>query len=538
MQSIRCLIGCIEDNIKNLNTVYKEILFRLSPKDASSEDVLREVSAKELKIKPSRIVRLDVVRRSIDARRKDVLLQLTLGVHVDVIEERERMFIPQYRDVSSEKPVIVVGAGPAGIYAALRLIERGMRPIVLERGKSVEERRRDIQKLYRREGVDADSNFAFGEGGAGTFSDGKLYTRSKKRGNVARAMEILVYHGADPGILIDSHPHIGTDKLAKIIVNMRHTIIKYGGEVLFSARVDDLILENKKIKGVVAAGKEYRADNAIFATGHSARDVYRMLNRHKVILEPKDFAIGLRLEHPQHEIDCIQYHNKSGRGEYLPAAEYSFVTNIDDRGVYSFCMCPGGVVVPASTGPCQQVVNGMSSSRRNGQWANSAMVTSVGGKELAAMRYKGLFGGLDFQGALEEKAFVAGGSNLTAPGQLLPDFINNKTSSVLPRTSYTLGASSVNLREMLPSILGDRLAKGLDVFGRKASGFISQNALLLGVETRTSSPIRIPRNERCMHIEIEGLYPCAEGAGYAGGIISAAMDGEKCAEMIEIPFNL
>ena len=340
----------------------------------------------------------------------------------------------------------------------------------------------------------------------------------------------MVYHGADPNILIDSHPHIGTDKLAKIIVNMRKTIIKWGGEVHFNTRVMDLIIDNNKILGVIASEKEFRAESVILATGHSARDVYRMLDKYKVLLQPKDFAVGFRLEHPQHEIDCIQYHNSNGRGEYLPAAEYSFVTNIEDRGVYSFCMCPGGVIVPAATGPFQQVVNGMSSSGRNTQWANSAMVTSVGTNELKAMNYTGLFAGLKFQEEIEKRAFVSGGGDLTAPAQLLPDFVKGKESSSLIGTSYKLGVNSVNLRSLMPSILSDRLVKGLDVFGRKAPGFISQNAMLLGVETRTSAPLRIPRGENCMHLEVRGLYPCGEGAGYAGGIISAAMDGEKCAE--------
>lgn len=512
--------------------MYREIQIRVRPIDAGDENRLKALVSKQEKVAVERILQMDIVRRSIDARQREVMLNLVIGVHIDRMEEQDRVFLPAYREVHKGEAVIIVGAGPAGLFAALRLIERGFRPIVLERGKAVEDRKKDLNKLYKTGCVDEDSNFGFGEGGAGTFSDGKLYTRSKKRGDVRRAMEILVYHGANPKILVDAHPHVGTDKLPGVIVNIRKTIEKYGGEIHFNTRVSDLLIRDHQIYGVVADGQEFLARNVILATGHSARDVYRMLHRQSVSMETKDFAVGLRLEHPQYDIDCIQYHSKEGRGEWLPAAEYNFVTNIDGRGVYSFCMCPGGVVVPAATAPGQQVVNGMSSSSRNTPWANSAMVTAIGKAELEQMNYQGLFAGMEFQETLEKRAWEEGGGGLCAPAQVLTDFLTGRLSSQLPATSYKPGVKSSLISSWLPELLYRRLAAGLKVFGQKAPGFITSKALLLGVETRTSSPLRISRNEHLMHPEIMGLYPCGEGAGYAGGIISAAMDGEKCAEAI------
>lgn len=513
--------------------MYREIEIKLSPEEAANPEAVRRIAGRKAGVELQRIKHVDILKRSVDARQRDVMINLSVGIHLDQVEPKQKVFMPVYRDVSGGRRVVIVGAGPAGLFAALRLIERGLCPVILERGKAVEGRKKDLAQLYKTGQVNEDSNFGFGEGGAGTFSDGKLYTRSKKRGDVQRILEILVWHGADENILIDSHPHIGTDKLPGVIVNIRKTIERFGGEVRFDSRVTDILLQGAAIRGVVVNGEELLADDVILATGHSARDVYRMLQRRSVYMETKEFAVGLRLEHPQQQIDCMQYHNQSGRGAYLPAAEYSFVTNIENRGVYSFCMCPGGVVVPAATGPGQQVVNGMSASGRNTPWANSAIVTSVGTGELERMNYRGLFAGLDFQEALERRAWEEGGQNLFAPAQVLTDFLNGKPSNILPRTSYKPGVSSSLISEWLPEIIYRRLREGISYFGGRAKGFVTDQALLLGVETRTSSPLRIPRGkERLVHPEICGLYPCGEGAGYAGGIASAAMDGEKCAESI------
>lgn len=513
--------------------MYTEITVRIRPEEAADDEILRREVACSLKIDAQRVKHTDIIRRSVDARRKTVLLNLLVGVHIDRIEEREKVFAPAYRDVSGKPPVIVVGAGPAGLFAALRLIERGYCPVILERGKSVEERKGDLGRLYRTGIVDEDSNFGFGEGGAGTFSDGKLYTRSRKRGDVQRILEILVHFGADKIILTDAHPHIGTDKLPRVIVNIRKAIESFGGRVCFNTRVTDLLIRDGRVCGVVAGGKEFPAEHVILATGHSARDVYRMLHTRNVYMEAKDFAVGLRVEHPQFDIDCMQYHSRTGRGEYLPAAEYNFVTDVDGRGVYSFCMCPGGVVVPAATAPGQQVVNGMSASGRNTPWANSAIVTSVGEAELTHLKYKGLFAGMEFQEALEKRAWEEGGRRLYAPAQVLTDFLNGKSGSLLPRSSYKPGVTDSPVHEWFPALLCDRLQKGIRCFGQRAKGFITDQALVLGVETRTSAPLRILREkERFVHVQVGGLYPCGEGAGYAGGIVSAAMDGEKCAEHV------
>ena len=513
--------------------MYQEFQTRVAPAVLFNQEELHKIGAKLAGVNSSRVVRVDVVKRAIDARHSPVVMNITIGVHIDQIETPEPQFRAEYKDVSQAKSVIVVGAGPAGLFAALRLIELGIKPIVIERGKNIQDRKKDLANLYKTGTINPDSNFGFGEGGAGTFSDGKLFTRSKKRGNVRRALEILVYHGAPENILTDSHPHIGTDKLPHVISNMRKTIERFGGEVHFNCKMSALQILNNRVCGVVAGDKEFKTDNVILATGHSARDVYRMLHASGIYIEPKDFAVGMRLEHPQHEIDVMQYHSPNGRGEYLPAAEYSFVTNICGRGVYSFCMCPGGVVVPAATGAEQQVVNGMSSSARNTPWANSAIVTQVGKEELELLKHTGLFAGMEFQEELERLAYQKGGGKLYAPAQRLVDFIKRKESTTLPRCSYKPGVTSSPIHQWFPEPLNSRLREGFNQFGRKAKGFISENAVLLGVETRTSSPIRIPRDkESLQHPEIEGLYPCGEGAGFAGGIISAAMDGEGCAEKI------
>ena len=517
--------------------MYHEIEIRVSPEEARESHLIWRRVAGQLHLPVERVKHVELIRKSIDARQRNVVMQLKLGVHVDRLEQREVAFVPEYRDVSGKPSVVIVGAGPAGFFAALRLIERGIRPIVLERGKRVEERKRDLNQLYKSGVVDEDSNYGFGEGGAGTFSDGKLFTRSTKRGNVDRILGILVHHGASKAILIDAHPHIGTDQLPMVMVNIRKTIEKYGGEVRFNSRVKDIIITNGQVRGVVVNEQEILTDHVILATGHSARDVYHMLHNRSIQMVPKEFAVGLRLEHPQELIDRVQYHLPQGRGDYLPAAEYRFVTQVNGRGVYSFCMCPGGVVVPAATSPHQQVVNGMSASGRNTPWANSAIVTSVGEQELRSLNYTGLFGGIRFQESLEEEAWRQGGGALIAPAQRLPHFLAGKTSQVLPRTSYKPGIQSSCFQEWLPGFVYERLKKALIQFGQKADGFVSGEALLMGVETRTSSPLRIPRDGKQMvHPEIKGLFPCGEGAGYAGGIVSAAMDGEACSEAI-LPFK-
>ncbi|MDR0766751.1 MAG: FAD-binding protein [Odoribacteraceae bacterium] len=514
--------------------MYKEIDIRLTPGEARDEETVRQVIAGALNIRPERVVHVSLARKSVDARQRQVMIQLRVGVHVDVIETRAPLFVPAYREVTRGKPVIIVGAGPAGLFAALRLIERGFRPVVLERGKRVEERRLDLQRLYRTGQVDEDSNYGFGEGGAGTFSDGKLFTRSGKRGDSRRVLEILAHHGAPATILTDAHPHVGTDLLPRVMVNIRHTIERHGGEILFGHRVTGLLTRERRVEGVVANGREFLSGRVILATGHSARDVYRMLHRHAIPLLPKAFAVGLRLEHPQELIDRLQYHHAGGRGDFLPAAEYNFAVQVDGGSVYSFCMCPGGVVVPACTSPGQQVVNGMSSSSRNTPWANAAIVTRVGEAELETLRHPGLFGGMEFQERLEEEAWRRGGGNLLAPAQRLTRFLEGKSDTGLPRASYKPGVTPSPIHEWFPPLLRDRLREGLSRFGRKARGFITGEALLLGVETHTSSPLRVPRDAtRLTHPSVEGLYPCGEGAGHAGGIVSAAMDGENVASAID-----
>ncbi|MDR0544107.1 MAG: FAD-binding protein [Odoribacteraceae bacterium] len=514
--------------------MYKEIDIRVTPGEAREEEIVRQIAAGVLGVQVERVVHVALVRRSVDARRRPVMIQLRVGVHVDEVEAIDPLFVPAYRDVTRGEPVIIVGAGPAGLFAALRLIERGFRPVVLERGRRVEERRVDLQRLYRTGQVDEDSNYGFGEGGAGTFSDGKLFTRSGKRGDVRRVLEILAHHGAPATILTDAHPHVGTDRLPRVMVNIRQAIEEHGGEVLFGHRVTDLLLREQRVAGVIANDREFLSGRVILATGHSARDVYRMLHRRSIRILPKAFAVGLRLEHPQELIDRIQYHHPDGRGDFLPAAEYNFAVQVGGRGVYSFCMCPGGVVVPACTSPGQQVVNGMSSSSRNSPWANAAIVTPVGEEELESLHFPGLFGGMEFQERLEEEAWRRGGGNLLAPAQRLTHFLEGRIGPGLPRTSYKPGVTSSPIHEWFPPLLRDRLREGLYRFGRKARGFITGEALLLGVETRTSSPFRVPRDEtRLVHPDIAGLYPCGEGGGHSGGIVSSAMDGENVASVVD-----
>lgn len=506
---------------------------RVDPRTAADDRRIAGTLSAQYGIERSRIRLLRIVRRSIDARQKRVFVNLSVRCYLDELPEDTSRYEPYvYGDVSSARPVVVVGAGPGGLFAALRLIELGYRPIVVERGKNVDERRRDIAMISRSGIVDENSNYSFGEGGAGAYSDGKLYTRSNKRGSVERILQIFNQFGASENILIDAHPHIGSDKLPAVIRNMRNQILQSGGEVHFSTRVTGLRIDNGVVVGAVCSDGAVFDGPVVLATGHSARDVYRMLDAQHVLIEPKGIAVGVRLEHPQALIDRIQYHSPEGRGAYLPAAEYSFVTQVEGRGVYSFCMCPGGIVVPAATGPEQLVVNGMSPSNRGTKWANSGMVVEIRPEDVVSGY--GRFGALqmmEFQQALERLCYVESGKTLNAGAQRMADFVAGKPSADLPPSSYVPGVHPSRLDLWLPEMIRFRLQAGFKKFGNYARGFLTNDAILIGVESRTSSPVRVPRDRATMmHIEVDGLFPCGEGAGYAGGIVSAAMDGEKCAE--------
>ena len=505
----------------------KELKIRVLPKQASSEYNIIQAVSQEYAIDLSSIKAIRVLKRSIDARQRQVMINMQLKVYINEIPTDDEYIHTYYGDVSDKSPVIIVGAGPAGLFAALRLIELGRRPIIIERGKNVHERRKDIARISREQIVNSESNYSFGEGGAGAFSDGKLYTRSKKRGSVDRILNIFCQHGADTSILADAHPHIGTDKLPVVIENIRKQIEKSGGEIHFETRMDKLLIKNDEIIGVETQnGKEFHAP-VILATGHSARDVYYHLYESGIELESKGFAVGVRLEHPQHLIDQLQYHNPKGRGEYLPAAEYSFVAQVNGRGVYSFCMCPGGFVVPAASGPNQIVVNGMSPSNRGSVWANSGMVVEIRPEDIDQYSRYGVLSGIKFQEELEYQCYVNGNCKQTAPAQRMTDFVNKKVSFDLPKSSYTPGVISSPLHFWMPEFITSHLREGFSYFGKISKGFLTREAL----ETRTSSPVRIPRyKENMQHVRIKGLYPCGEGAGYAGGIVSAAIDGERCAE--------
>ncbi len=536
----------------------QEYQLRVLPEQAASEQSLKQYISREkgLDVRTIRAVR--TLKRSIDARQRIIFVNVKVRVFINEEPAEEEFTRTEYPNVEGKRPVIIVGAGPGGLFAALKLIELGLRPVIVERGKNVRERKEDLARISREHKVDPESNYSFGEGGAGAYSDGKLYTRSKKRGNVEKILNVFCQHGASTSILADAHPHIGTDKLPRVIENMRQTILACGGEVHFETRMDALLTEGGKVIGIETNRGETFRGPVILATGHSARDVYRWLFTHHIHMEAKGIAVGVRLEHPSHLIDQIQYHNKNGRGNYLPAAEYSFVQQVDGRGVYSFCMCPGGFVVPAASGPHQLVVNGMSPSNRGTKWSNAGMVVELRPEDvdnptlqvqaeafersaeslteqlmqtcpaegsvhpLAVMR---------FQEKLEQICWQQGNMRQTAPSQRMADFTRKKLSYDLPESSYAPGLVSSPLHFWLPPFISERLSKGFQLFGKSSHGFLTNEAAMIAVETRTSSPVRITRDrDTLQHVTVEGLFPCGEGAGYAGGIVSAGVDGERCAE--------
>ena len=506
-----------------------EYQVRVVPQVAANEQSLRGFLADEYGFDVRTITAVRILRRSIDARQRTIYVNLKVRIYINEQPADDEYQHTDYPDVSGCPQVIVVGAGPGGLFAALRLIEHGLRPIVIERGKNVHDRKRDLSLITKTQQVDPESNYCFGEGGAGAYSDGKLYTRSKKRGSIEKILHVFCQHGASTSILADAHPHIGTDKLPRVIENMRNTIIRCGGEVHFQTKMTQLLLKESRVVGILTEdGREWRGP-VILATGHSARDVYRYLAGSGVEIEAKGIAVGVRLEHPSMLIDQIQYHNRQGRGKYLPAAEYSFVTQVEGRGIYSFCMCPGGFVIPAAT-DCQQiVVNGMSPSNRGGQWSNSGMVVETRSEDIEGddpLRV------MNFQEKLERTCWQQGNMKQTAPAQRMADFVNKRLSYDLPRSSYAPGLISSPLHFWLPSSISHRLQEGFKAFGRQCHGFLTNEAVMIGVETRTSSPVRIVRQpETLMHVRLQGLFPCGEGAGYAGGIVSAGVDGERCADM-------
>ena len=539
-----------------------EYQLRILPEQAASEQSLKQYISQEKGLDVRTINAIRILKRSIDARQRTIYINLTIRVFVNETPSEDEFERTDYPNVEGRPAVIVVGAGPGGLFAALKLIELGLRPIVVERGKNVRERKEDLARISREHKVDAESNYSFGEGGAGAYSDGKLYTRSKKRGSVEKILNVFCQHGASPTILSDAHPHIGTDKLPRVIENMRNTILACGGEVHFQTRMESILIEGQKVKGIETnTGKTFLGP-VILATGHSARDVYRWLYAHGVQLETKGIAIGVRLEHPSMLIDQIQYHNKNGRGKYLPAAEYSFVQQVDGRGVYSFCMCPGGFVVPAASGPHQLVVNGMSPSNRGTKWSNSGMVVETRPEDLLLPEMQlqaepfpesneslteelilrdgkqpegtiHTLAMMRFQEKLEQICWQQGNMRQTAPSQRMVDFTRKKLSYDLPVTSYSPGLVSSPLHFWMPSFLSERLSKGFQLFGKSSRGFLTNEAVMIAVETRTSSPVRIVRDKDTLqHLTVEGLFPCGEGAGYAGGIVSAGIDGERCAEAV------
>ena len=517
----------------------QEYQIRILPEQAANEEGIKRYLAKEKGLDVRTVNKVRVLKRSIDARQRTIFVNLKVRAYINEMPQDDQYVHTEYPDVSSRPRVIVVGEGPGGLFASLRLIELGYRPVVLERGKDVRERKKDLSNITKTQKVDSESNYCFGEGGAGAYSDGKLYTRSKKRGSVDKILNVFCQHGANTNILADAHPHIGTDKLPRVIENMRNTIINCGGEVHFQTKMTRFILEGNRVIGVEAvnlvtgAEENYRGP-VILATGHSARDVYRYLASSKIEIEAKGIAVGVRLEHPSQLIDQIQYHNRNGRGKYLPAAEYSFVTQVDGRGVYSFCMCPGGFVIPAATGPEQLVVNGMSPSNRGTAWSNSGMVVETHPEDVVQSEeeLKDPLSMMYFQERVEKLCWQQANMKQTAPAQRMADFVNNRLSYDLPKSSYAPGIISSPLHFWMPSFISKRLQEGFKTFGKNAHGFLTNEATLIAMETRTSSPVRIVRDrDTLMHVRIQGLFPCGEGAGYAGGIVSAGVDGERCAEM-------
>ncbi len=511
----------------------KEVEFALPPTEASVDARIEQTLRKKLSLSNSQAFEWRLLRRSIDARGVRPLFRMRVAVFLQEPAREEPALLEQLQMVDAAKDVLIVGAGPAGYFAALELIELGLKPIVIDQGKDVRSRRRDLRAIQQFGIVAPHSNYCFGEGGAGTYSDGKLYTRSHKRGEIEKALRLLVEHGAVSDILVDAHPHIGSNKLPGVVANIRSTIEYFGGEVHFEHQLTDLYFEKGELKGVLVNGEKIMTGAAvILATGHSARDIYRMLHRRKIYLEPKPFALGIRIEHPQGLIDRIQY-GQSSREEALPAASYKLVTQVEDKGVFSFCMCPGGLIVPTATAPGELVVNGMSMSRRDSPFANSGIVTAIDQEETEAFADQGVFRGLALQMETEKRIFNTGDGGQSAPAQRMTDFVKGKLSQEVGKSSYIPGVYSAPLHELLPPVVARRLQRGLEDFGRKMKGYYTEEAIVVGVESRTSSPIRIPRNSKTlMHTEVEGLFPCGEGAGYAGGIISAAMDGQNVAKAV------
>lgn len=538
----------------------EEYQIRILPEQAASEEGIKRYLSKEKGIDVRTLNQVRVLKRSIDARQRTIYVNLKVRAYINEFAQDDQYIHTEYPNVSSRPRVVVVGEGPGGLFASLRLIELGYRPVVLERGKDVRERKKDLSNITKTQKVDAESNYCFGEGGAGAYSDGKLYTRSKKRGSVDKILNVFCQHGANTNILADAHPHIGTDKLPRVIENMRNTILLCGGEVHFQTKMTSFIIDGDKVIGVEAVNLQTGVEETyrgpvILATGHSARDVYRYLAASRIEIEAKGIAVGVRLEHPAHLIDQIQYHNKNGRGKYLPAAEYSFVTQVDGRGVYSFCMCPGGFVIPAATGPQQLVVNGMSPSNRGTAWSNSGMVVETHPEDVASFvqEHQAILQSdaslsssseeevlspdspltmMHFQQIVEKQCWQQGNMKQTAPAQRMADFVNNRLSYDLPKSSYAPGLISSPLHFWMPSFVSKRLQEGFKTFGKNAHGFLTNEATLIAMETRTSSPVRILRDrDTLQHVRLPGLFPCGEGAGYAGGIVSAGVDGERCAEM-------